>query len=665
MGQRIHQPPQTKARKSVTATALSSFDVFDAWAQVYDEQPNPLLMLEQRFLSQMLPDINGLHVLDAGCGTGRWLQFLAPRGAASLTGVDSSTKMLRRAEEKIGTTCSLRQGTCTALPIPDNRIDLVVSSFVLSYLENLKDFARELHRVTRPGANVFLTDMHPGTAISCNWTRSFTHDGSTEKLRVHRHSLQAIVNTFKAYGFELLANVQPAFDLEERKIFEENDRLAFYEESADFPAVYILQLQKKTLTSKFADASESSQSLRLSGGRYALGPSSAAEGSIEIERGHIRSLLAKGPVTGETQTGRKETVDLSRYILLPGLINAHDHLEFSLFPNLGVGPYLNSTEWAREIHRTHAATIASHRKVPKQTRLRWGAIRNLLCGVTTVCHHNPLSRELVAPDFPVRVLARFGWAHSLAMDPNLLHNFDHTPPNLPFVVHAAEGVDAKSAQEIFDLDRLEILDERTILVHGLALNHKAISLLNQRRSALVICPTSNQFLFHSSLSATLIKSINTVVLGSDSPLTSAGDLLDEINFARNEIGLDAESLFDMVTVRSARVLRLRNGEGRLRPGAIADLIAVPDKGLTPAETVAQLTVDQVELVILEGRVQLASDSLFASLPNSLQVGLQPLFVDGIRRWLRAPIESLLAQARKTLGRDIRVGGKKVEHASAA
>jgi cytosine/adenosine deaminase-related metal-dependent hydrolase/ubiquinone/menaquinone biosynthesis C-methylase UbiE len=648
----------------VTATASSSFDVFDTWAQVYDEQPNPLLMLEQRFLSQVLPDINGLHVLDVGCGTGRWLQLLQSRSAASLIGVDSSTKMLQRAADKVGTSCSLRLGTCVTLPISDNAIDLIISSFVLSYLASLNDFARELSRVTRPGAHVFLTDMHPDTAVTCNWTRSFTCDGSTEQLYVNGHSLKAIIDTFKAYGFELLANIQPSFGLEERKIFEENRKLAFYEQSANLPGIYILQLQKKPLISKFSETGESSQTLHLSGGRYALGPGSATEGAIEIERGHIRSLLAKSPISGETPTGLKETINLSGYMLLPGLINAHDHLEFSLFPNLGSGPYLNSTEWAREIHRTHAATIACHRKVPKPTRLLWGAIRNLLCGVTTVCHHNPLSRELVASDFPVRVLSRFGWAHSLAMDPNLLHNFDHTPPNLPFFVHAAEGVDAKSAQEIFDLDRLEVLNERTVLVHGLALNHKAISLLNQRRSALVICPTSNQFLFHSALSATLIKSLHAVVLGSDSPLTSAGDLLDEISFARNEIGLDAESLFDMVTARSASVLRLRNGEGRLRPGSVADIIAVRDKGLTPAETVAQLTVDQVELVVLGGKVQLASDSLYACLPNSHLAGLQSLFVEGTRRWLRAPIDSLLTQARKALGRELKVGGKKVEHASA-
>ncbi len=102
-----------------------------------------------------------------------------------------------------------------------------------------------------------------------------------------------------------------------------------------------------------------------------------------------------------------------------------------------------------------------------------------------------------------------------------------------------------------------------------------------------------------------------------------GDLLDEINFARNEIGIDAKSLFGMVTAKSASVLRLRNGEGQLRPGAVADLIAVHDKGLTPAQTVAQLTFDQVELVVLGGRVQLASDSLFASSPTRFKSDCSP------------------------------------------
>src|SRR6201997_4311753 len=102
MGQSVHQSPQAQTGKPMTTMAVSPSDVFNIWAQVYDEQPNPLLTLEQRFLSQMLPDVRGLDVLDAGCGTGRWLQLLAAQHPASLLGVDTSPQMLQRASAKLG-----------------------------------------------------------------------------------------------------------------------------------------------------------------------------------------------------------------------------------------------------------------------------------------------------------------------------------------------------------------------------------------------------------------------------------------------------------------------------------------------------------------------------------------------------------------------------------
>jgi cytosine/adenosine deaminase-related metal-dependent hydrolase/ubiquinone/menaquinone biosynthesis C-methylase UbiE len=650
----------------MTTMAVSSSDLFNIWAKVYDEQPNPLLALEQRFLSLILPEVAGLDVLDAGCGTGRWLQLLASLHPASLVGVDASPEMLKRASARLGAKSTLHLASCTALPVQNATADLILTSFVLSYLETVDTFARELHRVARPGANIFLTDMHPDTAISLNWKRSFKANETEEHLQVRTHSLQQIIEAFEAYGFELLTCIEPGFDSPEKTTFEQNGRLESYEASANLPAIYILQLRKRSANApRPHNLTENSETLHISGASYALGPDAATTASITIERGHVQSISSTLPKHGNSISPSTAIIDMPGYLLLPGLINAHDHLEFGLFPNLGSGPYQNSLEWAKEIHHTHAPLIDRHRKVPKAVRLWWGALRNLLCGVTTVCHHNPLSREMLSADFPIRVLSRFGWAHSLEMDPNLIHNFDHTPLNLPFVLHAAEGVDAKSAQEIFDLDRMQVLTDRTVLVHGLALTPKAAALLNRRRSALVICPTSNQFLFHCAPSSTLIKSLNTVVLGSDSPLTAAGDLLDEINFARNEIGLAPNSLFEMVTARSANVLRLRNGEGRLRTGAVADLIAVQDKALTPAETIAQLTFDQVELVILSGRVQLASPSLYSRLPDSLKAGLQPISIDGHQRWLRAPVDNLLAEARKVVGRDIRLGGKKVDHAGAA
>jgi ubiquinone/menaquinone biosynthesis C-methylase UbiE len=80
-------------------------EAFDGWAASYDEQPNPLLALEQRVLLPRLGDVRGLDVLDAGCGTGRWLAQLAGRSARSLAGVDISSVMLGLAASKLNHGC--------------------------------------------------------------------------------------------------------------------------------------------------------------------------------------------------------------------------------------------------------------------------------------------------------------------------------------------------------------------------------------------------------------------------------------------------------------------------------------------------------------------------------------------------------------------------------
>jgi cytosine/adenosine deaminase-related metal-dependent hydrolase/ubiquinone/menaquinone biosynthesis C-methylase UbiE len=640
-------------------------EAFDTWADVYDSQPNPLLALEQRLLGPMLPDVRGLDVLDAGCGTGRWLHRLAAQSPRSLLGADISPQMLLLAAAKLGHNCDLRLGNCTALPFNNGVADLVLSCFVTSYVDELETFAREIDRVARPGTTIFLTDMHPETQASRNWKRSFVADGSNTGMQTRGWSLQQITLAFLERGFQLVSLVEPAFSLEERKVFEQCGRLDLYESAAGLPAIYILQLRKhpsSTLLKK--PVAGITGAVRLTGTRCALGPDAAVPASVSIVGKYLHSIRDRSPLI-RIDDKPESSVDLSGYLLLPGLINAHDHLEFSLFPNLGDGPYRNSTQWAEDIHSTRASLIAQHRKVPRPIRLWWGAIRNLLCGVTTVCHHNPVTPELVNSEFPVRVVSDFGWAHSLALEPDLATKFAESDADLPFIIHAAEGVDEESMREVFELDRLRALDQRTVLVHGLACSPEAVSLINRRFAALILCPTSNGFLFDRSPSLAFIRSLDTVALGSDSPLTAAGDLLDEIAFTHSLIGVDANSVYGMVTNRAADVLRLRQGEGRLWPGSVADMVGVRDTGLSPAETLAQLTIEQVELVIVGGRVQLASLSILKRLPLALREGLHLLEVDGHQRWVRAPIEKLLAGAEEFLGSDLRLGGKRVRRASAA
>jgi len=87
----------------------TSSGIFRSLAQVYDSQSNPLLLLEERHATSLLPSLSGCEVLDIGCGTGRWLSKLELLGPASLAGMDCSSAMLKYAQEKIQATTQLYQ----------------------------------------------------------------------------------------------------------------------------------------------------------------------------------------------------------------------------------------------------------------------------------------------------------------------------------------------------------------------------------------------------------------------------------------------------------------------------------------------------------------------------------------------------------------------------
>src|SRR5262249_49549037 len=218
--------------------------------------------------------------------------------------------------------------------------------------------------------------------------------------------------------------------------------------------------------------------------------------------------------------------------------------------------------------------------IPKSARLLWGGLKNLLSGVTTVCHHNPREQPVFERNFPVRVVKRFGWAHSLEFSPDLMERFRATPPDWPFILHLGEGVDHNAQREIFRLDELGPLDRRTVLVHAVALGVRGLRLAKERGAALVWCPSSNLFLLGRTLNGALTCAI-PIALGSDSAVTAKGDLLDELRLGRKY--LPAPQLYRMVTENAARILRLPWGFGAIVPGGPADLIAIPGCGRNPAE----------------------------------------------------------------------------------
>jgi cytosine/adenosine deaminase-related metal-dependent hydrolase/ubiquinone/menaquinone biosynthesis C-methylase UbiE len=635
---------------------------FAAWAKVYDAQPNPLLALEERYFARLLPHTKDRHVLDVGCGSGRWLSRFARVGPASLHGLDSSSEMMEIAARRELPDTKLIHAALPLIPIPSGSKDMALASFVLSYVENLELCASELARVIRPGGDLFLTDMHPGTAVTLGWKRGFDTVAQTYRLKVHTRPLVDLISTFVAHGFAIVVCLEPPFGESEYKLFQTAGKEAAWQQAAGNPAIYLLHFRRM---SALPPAIKKCEDLHLRGAQCVLGAHESLAASVTVDKGLIASIATEAAQTATKSTDGIDQIDLSGYLVFPGLVNAHDHLEFALFPRLGSPPYENATEWALDIQAKEAEKIALHKRVPKDVRLWWGGIRNLLCGVTTVCQHNPVDPVLLSGNFPIRVITNYGWDHSLAFAKDIRSALEGTPANAPFLIHACEGVDHVAAKELYTLDAVGAIEERTVLIHGLALDAKGAALLNERRSALVICPSSNSFLFEKTLTRELLHSIERLGLGSDSPLTSNGDLLDEIRFASWVCDLDDDRLFSMVTDEAAQLLRLHGGEGSLRVGAVADLVAVTQRAGSPAHILSELSWRDVELVIVGGLVQLASSEIFDRLTAQMRRALVPLMVEKEVRWLRAPATLLLDAAEDVLGDgNVRVGGLRVSRMQA-
>lgn len=610
---------------------LAPREAYALWAAHYDDDLNPLVALEERALAELLPSVRGLRVLDLACGTGRWMRRLTDSGA-HVVGVDLSEPMLRRAPAPAAV------GDARALPLRDSTADLVVCSLALAYFSDLAAAAHEICRVLRRSGSLWVSDLHPA-AMAAAWTRSFRLPDATVHIAAQARTNEEIVSIFAQAGLRLRSQHAFHFGEAEREIFVRAGKAERFAVAAAVDALAVWNFEP---AQSFARSRCCSRLTSITGARVAANAVEARPMPLTIAEGRIAapSTLA-------------DACDLTGYLVLPGLINAHDHLEFNLFPRLGRGPYPNAAAWAADIHDVDRPVIREQCSVPKATRLWWGGLKNLLAGVTTVCHHNPYDGAVFTQDFPVRVLRDFAWAHSFAFD-DVAQRRRTAPAGAPFIVHLAEGTDAATAGELHRLREAGAFDGRTVIVHGTALSADDLAEIDSAGAALVWCPSSNLFTLGRTLNAALLP--RRAALGSDSALTGCGDLLDEIRCARRQ-GASAELLYRLVTVGAADVLGLSAGEGTLACGAPADFLALRDDGRTPCEQLVSADLSRIELVVRDGRVVLCSPELASRVAAT---GLQALRVCDVLRFVAAPVAELFAAAAAHLGTQFRLAGRSVE-----
>lgn len=212
------------------------------WAPVYDQSPNPLLALEERYLQPLLPPLAGKRVLDLACGTGRWSSRLLARGAGAVVGVDVSPAMLAVANRKPDLKGRLAVADCCDLPFRDGVFDLVLYSFALGHIQDVRRVAREVARVTTENADVYVSDLHP-SAHAQGWKTAFRDRRGPVEIATWPQSLEEQLALWGSAGFHCVQAIAARLGEWEMPILARAGKAHRFEEVRRVPAVQILHFK--------------------------------------------------------------------------------------------------------------------------------------------------------------------------------------------------------------------------------------------------------------------------------------------------------------------------------------------------------------------------------------------------------------------------------------
>ena len=118
---------------------------------------------ERPSLQAMLTSLEGSSVLDLGCGSGIYANYLLQNGVSSITCIDSSKEMINIVKENLGSKVkAYTQDLSLGLPNEKERsADVIICPLVIHYIENLSPFFQEIHRVLKPKGYFVFSTHHP------------------------------------------------------------------------------------------------------------------------------------------------------------------------------------------------------------------------------------------------------------------------------------------------------------------------------------------------------------------------------------------------------------------------------------------------------------------------------------------------------------------------
>ncbi len=360
----------------------------------------------------------------------------------------------------------------------------------------------------------------------------------------------------------------------------------------------------------------------------------------------------------EFKATRKKVSDLGEVVLLPGLVNAHCHLDYT---NLAIRRGGKSfTDWVREIiRRKNEWSVDNYRKswmvgarmledtgtttvgdveaaselLPwawRQTRLRICSFLEMT-GVASGQAPKQIVGDAIAKITKLKSSKDYTGLspHALySTVPQLLKLTAGRSKKVRVTMHVAESEDELQMYrdrkgELFEwlskfrdmsdcggatplaaVHRAGLLTSKFLAVHANYLTTDDVHLLAKSGASVVHCPGSHAYFGHRRFPyQQLARAGVNICLGTDSMASTKLRLnmfAEMQQFARIYPKVFPVQILRMATQNGARALGLDGEAGELRPGSFADIIAVPFRGKMADSAAAVLYSRQVSASFLGG-----------------------------------------------------------------
>lgn len=295
-----------------------------------------------------------------------------------------------------------------------------------------------------------------------------------------------------------------------------------------------------------------------------------------------------------------QILELKDVLLFPGLINSHDHLEFNSFPCLANKIYTDYNDWGADIHTKNKNTIEETLKIPVALRIKWGILKNLICGVTGIVHHGHHHDFIKTLEYPV--ILNYQYVHSLATD-RLWKIKLNIPSRKDIMVHVGEGTSDEVVKEIDRLLQWNLLKRNLIGIHAIGMTPRQ----SKKFKSLVWCPESNIKLYGQTANVDLLKHHTKILFGTDSALTGSSNMWDHLRLARDLKMLSDSEIFESLTTQP---LDIFNGITN------NTMVVTRQKAANIWDSFFLVNPEDILLVIINTQIFLIDQSMMHSTPET-------------------------------------------------